>query len=363
MARDIFSKLKKYAGSEISQDENYATEALAAMLLEFPWYKQYLVKTLFNIDISPDAQVKTQEGFSTNKLGRAILDLVLEDNETYLIVEAKISAGINQYKSQDELDGEIYDQVQKYEDCIGLPENKRVTIFILSQHSPKVKGSSYRYYNPGQNDVRWSDLYRITREYHAQLKDLTPEKYLFDHFIKFLKEENVAGFQGFTLQTLADMSRLAEVASILSSHRDLIKARIKIEGLRAKEENLIYGRDGVFYKWSGNEKVGIFVGLWYSDEIYHFKFPSVSGPQAMVFLEIPPNNPIRKRVLESEAYRKAGNSFGQKNVGYQVLLKSRPLTEFLGAEDQVGTLLSFYQESIEQLRQSEILNQIILLKP
>ena len=25
MARDIFSKLKKYAGSEISQDENYTT--------------------------------------------------------------------------------------------------------------------------------------------------------------------------------------------------------------------------------------------------------------------------------------------------------------------------------------------------
>ncbi len=363
MARDIFSKLKKYSGSEISQDENYATEALTAMLSEFPQYKQYLAKVLFNIDISPDALVKTQEGFKTNRLGRAVLDLVIEDEEIYLIIEVKISAGINQYKSQDELDDDIYDQVQKYEDCIGLPEDKKVTIFILSQHSPRLKKSSYKYYNPSQNNVRWSDLYRKTREYYGQLKDLTPEKYMLEHFIEFVKEENMAGFQGFTIQNLADVSRLAELASILGSHRELTKARIRIEGLRAREENLVYDRDGIFYKWSGNDKVGVFVGLWYSDKIYHFKFPSESGPRAMVFVEIPPNSPIRKRILESEAYSKAGNTFDQKNVGYQVLLKSRPLTGFLDSEDQAAGLLSFYEESVEQLRQSGLITQITSLKP
>lgn len=363
MARDIFSKLKKYTGSEISQDENYATEALATMLAEFPQYKQYLGRTLFNIDISPDAFVKTQEGFQTTRLGRAVPDLTIEDDKIYLIIEVKISAGINQYKSRDELDEDIYNQIQKYEDCIGLPDNKKIAVFILSQHSPKLKKNVYKYYNPNENNVRWSDLYSKTHEYHAQLKDLTPEKYLLGHFIKFLKEENMAGFQGFTLQNLADVSRLAELASILSSHRELIKTRIKIEGLRAREENLVYDRDGVFYRWSGNDKVGVFIGVWYSDEIYHFKFASGSGPRAMVFVEIPPNNPIRKRVLESEAYKKAGNTFGQKNVGYQILLKSKPLTEFLGTENQVATLLSFYSESIEELRQSGLITQITSLKP
>jgi hypothetical protein len=350
MARDIFSKLKKYSGGEISQDENYATEALAAMFSEFPQYKQYLVDVLFKIDISPDALVKTQESFQTRRFGRAVLDLIIEDDKSYLIVEVKISAGINQYRSQEELDNELYDQIQKYEDCIGLPEEKKIAIFVLSQYSPHLKKSSYRWYNPSQNNIRWSDLFRKTREYHAQLKDLTPEKYLLENFIKFLKEENMAGFQGFTLQNLADVSR------------ELIKAKITIEGFTAKAENLIYDRDGIFYKWRGNDKVGVFIGLWYSDEIYRFKFPSEAGPRAMVFVEIPPNNPIRKRILQSEAYSKAGNTFGQKNVGYQVLLKSKPLTEFLGSEDQVTRLLLFYEESVEELRQSGIITQILSLK-
>ena len=69
MARDIFSKLKKYSGSEISQGENYATEALAAMLSEFPQYKQYLAKVLFNIDISPDARRLSDQYIWKSNLG------------------------------------------------------------------------------------------------------------------------------------------------------------------------------------------------------------------------------------------------------------------------------------------------------
>ena len=362
MTIDIFSKLKRYAGTEISQDENYATEALAAMLSEFPQYKQYLLKALLNIDISPDALVKTQETFQTNKFQRAVLDLVIQDNDVFLIIEVKISADINQYTSQGELDSEIYDQIQKYEDCIGLPEDKKIEVFILSQHSPKLKKATYKYYNPNENNIRWADLYKKTREYHSRLKDSTPEEYMLGHFITFLKEENMAGFQGFTLRDLADVSRLAELASILGSHRELIRTRIKIENFRAKEENLVYKRDGIFFRWPGNDKVGIFIGLWYSDDIYHFKFPPENGPRAMIFLEIPPNNPIRKQVLESEPYRKAGNTFGQKNVGYQILLKSKPLTEFLSTEDQVTALLSFYQDGVEELRKSGLIDQILSLK-
>lgn len=364
MARSIFSRLKKYASSETSKDENYATETLAALLSELPNYRRYLVEKLFSIHISDLALVKTQEHYQTNKFGSAILDLVVEDDDNFIIVEVKIDTGINIYKSQDETDMEIYDQLQKYEDCIGLPGNKRISIFTLTQHMlSSIRSAKYRYYSSDSGNIKWHELYRATRDYALRLKDHTPEKYLLEHYIQFLKEDNMAGFQGFTLQNLTDMSRLTELSDRLDHHRELIKARIKIKGFKGSEENMMWDRDGIFYKWSGIGKVGVFVGLWYSDMIYDFKFPQESGPRAMVFLEIPPKNPIRKQILESEGFKKASKTYDQKNVGYQVLLKSRCLTDFLGQEDQVGALLSFYQERVDELRNSGILDEIISWKP
>jgi len=364
MARSIFSRLKKYGSSETSKDENYATETLAALMSELPNYRRYLVEKLFRIHISDSALVKTQEHYQTNKGDSAILDLVVEDDDNFIIVEVKIDAGINIYKSQNEMGMEIYDQLQKYEDCIGFPGNKRISIFTLTQHMlSSIRSAKYRYYSSDSGNIKWHELYRATRDYTPRLKDLTPEKYLLEHYIQFLKEESMAGFQGFTLQNLADMSHLAELRDTLDHHRELIKARIKIKEFKGSDENMKWDRDGIFYKWSGIDKVGIFVGLWYSDRIYDFKFPQESGPRAMVFLEIPPKNPIRKHILESEAFKRVSKTYEQKNVGYQVLLKSRCLTDFLDQEDQVGALLSFYQERVDELRNSGILDEIISRKP
>jgi len=364
MARSIFSRLKKYASSETSKDENYTTETLATLLSELPNYRRYLMEKLFRIHISDSALVKTQEHYQTNKFGSAILDLLVEDDDNFVIIEVKIGAGgLNIYESQDEMDEDIYDQLQKYEDCIGLPENKMISVFTLTQHMPKIESAKYHYYNCDSGNIRWHELYRTTRDYSLSLEEDKPESYLLEHYIQFLKEENMAGFQGFTLQNLTDMSRLTELSDTLDSHRELIKAIIKIKGFKGSDENMMWDRDGIFYKWSGVGKVGVFVGLWYSDKIYHFKFPQESGPGAMVFLEIPTQHPIRKQILDSETFKKACKMFDHKNIGYQVLLKSQPLVDFLGQKDQAGALLSFYQEKVDELRNSGILDQILLWKP
>lgn len=334
----------------MSQDENYATELLASLLQELHDYRQYVLNELFGVPIAEEATIKTQESYQTKRFGRAVLDLVIEDNMYFIMIEVKVGAAISTYQPQDNLDGDIYDQIQKYEDCIGLPEDKRISIFTVTQHTPKIRRSKYHYYQPDTNNIRWYELYRITNKYYLKLEDNTPEKYLLDQYTRFLKEENMAGFQGFTLKDLADMSRLTKLTEMLSQHRELIKTRIKIEGFRESEEHLSWDRDGVFYKWRGPGKVGVFVGFWFSDEIYHFNFPRESGPRAMGFLEIPPQSPIRNQVIESEAYAKAASTFGQKSVGYQVLLTSKPLTDFLGKEDQTGALLTFYQESVDGLK-------------
>jgi hypothetical protein len=362
MARSLFTRLKKYVGAEISQDENHATELLASLLYELPAYRHHLLNELFRILIAEEVTIKTQQSYQTRRFGRAILDLVIEDSEHFVMIEVKVGAGINIYQAQDEIDEDIYDQIQKYEDCIGLPEGKEISIFTLTQHTPRIRHPEHRYYKADTHNIRWHELYRITNRYYLKLTGNTPEKYLLEQYTRFLKEENMAGFQGFTLKDLADMSRLTELTEMLRQHRELIKTRIKVEGFKENEEHLSWDRDGVFYKWRGPGKVGVFVGLWFSDEGYHFKFPCESGPRAMVFLEIPPQNPIRNQVIESEAYAKAGSTFGRQNVGYQILLVSSALTDFLSKEDQAGALLSFYQERVDELRNSGILDEIISWK-
>jgi len=363
MARSLFTRLKKYVGTMISQDENYATELLANLLYELPAYRHHLLNELFRIPIAEEVTIKTQQCYQTKRFGRAILDLVIEDSERFIMIEVKVGAGINVYQAHNEIDEDIYDQIQKYEDCIGLPEGKEISIFTLTQHTPRIMHAKHRYYKADTHNIRWHELYRITNQYYLKLKGDTTEKYLLEQYTRFLKEENMAGFQGFTLKDLADMSRLTELTEMLRQHRELIRTRIRIEGFKGSDEHLLWDRDGVFYKWRGPSKVGVFVGLWFSDEIYHFKFPWESGPRAMVFLEIPPQNTIRNQVVESEAYAKAGSAFGRQNVGYQILLTSKPLTDFLSKEDQIGALMAFYQDSVSELKKSGILDLISSAKP
>jgi len=313
MATSIFSRLKRYASSDSSKDENYATEALATLLSELPGYRQHLTQNLFGIETSDSASVKTQEHYQTNKYGSAILDLVVEDEDNLIIIEAKIDADINVYRPQDEIDAEVCDQLQKYEDCIGLPESKKISIFTLTQHRPKIRSAKYRYYNCGSGNIRWHELHRATRGYALSLEERTPERYLLEHYIQFMKEENMAGFQGFMLQDLAEIPRLIELTERLKHHRELIKAKIKVDRFKGSDEamKVEWGRDGVFYKWSEPEKVGIFIGLWFSDDIYEFKFSQQAGPHVMVFLEIPPKHPIRKQILGSEAFKQASKTFAK----------------------------------------------------
>ena len=362
MARSLFTRLKKYVGAEISQDENYATELLANFLYELPVYRHHLLNELFRIPIAQEVTIKTQQSYQTKRFGRAILDLVLEDSERFIMIEVKVGAGINFYQAHDEIDEDIYDQIQKYEDCIGLPDEKEIFIFTLTQHTPKIRHTQHRYYKADADNVRWRELYRTTKQYLDKLKGDTAEKYLLEQYTRFLKEENMAGFQGFTLKDLADMSRLNELTEMLRQHRELIKTAIKIQGFKESEEHLLWDRDGVYYKWRGASGVGVFIGLWFSDEIYHFKFPRESGPRAMVFLQIPPQSPIRDQVIESQAYLKASSTFGRQNIGYQVLLTSKPLTDFLNKDDQTGVLLAFYQDSVRELKKSGVLDLILSSK-
>ncbi|MEE8470241.1 MAG: hypothetical protein V3S51_02815, partial [Dehalococcoidia bacterium] len=356
MTKSLFARLKKYSGSQISQDENYATESLALLLEEFGAYKYHLVKNVFGIAIGADGDVRTQETHQTKRFGRAILDLVIEDQDNFMIIEVKIEAGLNSYEAQGTFSAQTYDQIHKYEDCIDLPEGNQVSVFVLSRHPIEPTREAYKYYCADTGNLKWHSVFASTREYCSTLKGSTAEKYLLSEFLTYLKEEHMAGFQGFDIGDLANMSGLADLDEKLDELRKLTRERISLPGFKEKEQAHDFHRDGVFYlcKEAEKNRVGIFIGLWYSDEIYDFKFAPEGGPQAFVFVEIPPGHAMRQYITGCDAYKRAGLTFKQQNSGYQVLLKHVPLAAILNTEDQATSLVDFYSSCVAELQQSGI---------
>jgi hypothetical protein len=271
------------------------------------------------------------------------------------MVEVKVESGLNYY----EVDQETYNQIAKYEDCEGLPDKS--SIFTLSKYPLSLKSSSYKYFKPETNQKLWRNLYAVTYKYYCSLETLTPEKYLLGKFADYLKEEGMAGFQGFKIDHLADLSRQPELGDVCAEHRRTILENIDISGFEGKEDTS-WDRDGVYYRCvqEGRSRVAVFVGLWLSPRYYHIEFPLETGPQVMVFVEVPPKHELRDQLLSSKAYREASKKFTQpkQNLGFQVLLRHKPLAEFLGSKDQVNSLLEFYRESIHYLEESGLLNEI-----
>jgi hypothetical protein len=371
MARNLFLQLKKYSGSIISQDENYATEALATLLEEFPSFRASLIRELFNIEIEPEATVRTQVPYKTGQFGRAVLDLVLEDRSSFVVVEVKVESGLNYYEPKVQIEQNNYDQIsaypvskyeadqiRKYEDCEGFPINKRISIFTLSKYPLNLRASDYKYF---KKEVLWTTLFAKTENYYRSLTSETAEKYLLDKFMYYLKEEGMAGFQGFKIHHLADLFRRAELDAVCAEHQSLIQRNIAIPHFDARVQ-VDYGRDGVIYRWEHDKDIKVFAGLWLSDEIYYLKFPRETGPQVMVFFELPPKHKLRDSLTSCAAYAKVSKEFGRQEEGWQLLLRRKPLIEFLGSNDQSNSLLEFYTESITDLLQSGFLAELTARK-
>jgi hypothetical protein len=363
MARNLFSQLKRYSGGIISQDENYATEALATLLDEFPSFRMFLIRELFNIETEPEAIVRTQVSYDTKRFGRAILDLVIEDNSYFITVEVKVESGLNIYESNEEVEQETYnqtyDQIAKYEDCQGFPD-KSPSIFTLSKYPLPLKSSSYKYFKPEANQKLWRDLYAVTYKYYCSLETLTPEKYLLGKFTDYLKEEGMAGFQGFKIDHLANLSRRAETDDICSDFRALILQNISIAGFKGRDQTA-HDRDGILYTPENKKDlpyVGIFVGLWLSDEQTYLKFSRETGPQVQVTVGTEPRGQFREKLLSSQAYERVSGEFRRQSPGWRILLRHRPLVDFIGSNEQAGSLLEFYRESIRDLEESGLLDEI-----
>lgn len=354
---NLFLQLKKYSGGIISQDENYATQALAVLLSEFPSFRALLVRDLFGIEIGPEASIRTQVPYETRRFGRAILDLVIEDVVNFIVVEVKVESGLNYYESREEIDRDSYDQIAKYEDCEGFPPDKSISVFVLSKYSLNLGDSSYKYFKPDSNQMLWKTLFERADNYYRSLGSETPEKYLLGKFLDYLKEEGMAGFQNFKVEHLADLSRRAKVDAVCENHRSLISDNITIPNFKARAQ-VAYNRDGIVYELVRDRDIKVFAGLWLSDEGYYFKFPAETGPQVMVFVELPPKHKLRSSLVSSEAYGRVSKEFGRQKDGWQILLRRRPLIEFLGSSDQGERLLDFYRKSIAELQESGLLAEL-----
>jgi len=346
---DLFTRLRRYAHAENAAEENYLTEILGYLLSEFPNYRKRLMTCLLEIDIAEDATVETQVGWPTSSYGKAILDLVVQDASHFVMIEVKVEAGLNEY----EFMGQNVDQLQKYEDCSGLPEGKVSSIHTLTKHP--INSTSSR--SLPFSEHRWFDVFQTTEQYVREKIVANAEEHLLKKFLIYLEVHDMAGFRGFSGADLEVLSNKSHLDSVMDSMASAILATIPIPSFTGKHQSA-HGRDGVIFEFDRGPAIKIFVGLWISDQAYQFKFDRQSGPQVMAFVEIPPNHKWRPELERSNAFNTLLRAFDRQPRGYQALLKHCPLNDFIDNEDQSTRLLNYWSEAVSVISEAGLVDKL-----
>ena len=114
----------------------------------------------------------------------------------------------------------------------------------------------------------------------------------------------------------------------------------------------------MIYEFDRKPAIKIFLGLWISDQAYQFKFDRQSGPQVMVFVEIPRNHECRSELERSSAFNTLLRAFDRQARGYQALLKHCPLKNFINSEDQSMEPLNYWSDAVSVISEAGLVDKL-----
>lgn len=192
MNKSIFSILNTYKPTEtLTPEENYTTE-LFVYLLNYSLQNNTALFAFFmkilgeNVEIVNyhDYDISTRKVFYTMKSRKAFPDIIIETENKYYFIEAKIESGLNYYSVNDDCSIDMINQIQKYQD-IEINRLKKKNIFILTKYRCDI---SFDDCPDFRKKIKWYDLYNLLE--HYQSRD-TVEIYLVNETKKYMEDKGM----------------------------------------------------------------------------------------------------------------------------------------------------------------------------
>jgi len=192
---NLFWRLMKTERSSAEGHEDFVTEALAVVLNADQKLTRYFLQSLVQIDIDENEQivVQTQSLYESKAVGSSSIDLELRSESVLLFVENKISASLNKYLVESEIDpdGKTIDQIEKYDVVLHGLDNSHPSLrhlIAIGQEPLKQPGDNLLYF---RRDFLWWDVYRIIEDHYAsQSNDIQKDdyrRYLASEFLRFMQ--------------------------------------------------------------------------------------------------------------------------------------------------------------------------------
>jgi hypothetical protein len=190
----LFTSLGTYRPNErVNPEENFTTELLRHILEYSRKHQTELFGLFMSLldeyapvhDYSKYGEVETQKYFSADGVGNAYVDLVIQSQDTYFLIEIKVESGLNYYEVDNAGGNQnnFIDQIKKY-DMIRSNHTKK--IYFLTKYA---HGLAFDNCDCFIKSFMWHDVYRIFKTYTSNDQ---AEAYLMGEIMNYMEDKNMA---------------------------------------------------------------------------------------------------------------------------------------------------------------------------
>lgn len=298
--------------------EDFTTEVLASLLEKDPEILHQFTRNILGLE-SDFLKIETQKHYSLIGGDRAIVDLVLSNQEVICFIENKVNSG------------EGYNQLDKYSKILDdIPHYGRKYLFYCTKY-PEPKEETRH----GFKQFRWFEVARIME---SSKNELAIE------FYKFLKSNSMTQSNEITTKDLFLLENFRETVQFLESFLDRLRPLFgALVKKPAKPENISqmmrYSRYILYKPFILGEPKDK-----YNEIGAGFIFNTV--PQACIWIYVSPKHPKAQKFAEYvELHKGIFHTYDKQVCQFNV-----DLAKFIGENGSLNNLEAWYRDNLEKVR-------------
>jgi len=360
--------------------EDYTTEIIAYLLGKDKELLNKYLTLLLKKDIEVETyNIKTQYAIEA---GRIDLAIFWKSNLTYysLFVEHKVWSHPWQYEDENGGQNSQIDVYCKFQKEVENSKHGHVALITVMPLS-----IDYNHDDCYLGNYTWWDISELIKKHIRQTNSIyTGLQY---EFIEFLRTNNMAGFDNFTVEELISVKNYNNLCSKCSSIATLINNKLPdnaFNGLNkcfANGENVVGGSYGVIYNDTGNNSpsaagrnayLWVFFGLYFNNGLFKEYYPSPKfsddhipdvSCSLMAWFKSPSLRDEFRDKTNMATKEMEAVPIDEEDLYCIAFMKRKPLIDFIPEKNHEAEIVKYIYNEFDMLRNNhEILEMIHLHK-